>query len=160
MWSPKTGSSGLFHLHRLPVWAVTSHLSERWMTSIVILCVWIFCYLCVCVWLVFSTICADPVSHSNIRDTSQSFTSACSCYPRLGCQDWLRLTVELAMNSERDWYTQTHTHTHTHTHTTHTHTHTHTHTQAWCGGYWEGRTYVTLFASHMLTGDGTWSIGF
>lgn len=50
--------------------------------------------------LVFSTVCADPVSHSDIRDTSQSFTSACSCSPRLRCQTWLKLTEENAMNSE------------------------------------------------------------
>ncbi len=116
---------------------LTLHVCRRYMLPIIMLYLYIYCYLHA--WLltpasqsVFRTVCADPVSHSNIRDTSQSFTSACSCSPRLRCQVWLRLTAEIAMNS-REWPSHTHTHTHTHSQA-----------RALCRDYWKGRNYIAL----------------
>ncbi len=106
------------HSHWIPARVFSPpclRVCERYRLPMIILYVYIHCYLWV--WLlisacqlVFGTVCADPVSHSDIRDTSQSFTSARSCSPRLRCHVWLRLTVEIAMNSERDRHTQTYTH--------------------------------------------------
>lgn len=56
--------------------------------------------------------CTDPLNRSDIRDTSQSFTSAHSCSARARCRVWLRL---IRGNCSELGRQKMHTHTHRHT---------------------------------------------